>query len=165
MSYSGPCAWVEELSAFCTEGLWSENMHRYCAGTFIARNPPPSGQGRTYSKCPCGCHANNNERWIQANQDQRTTERFPRTQGSSNGSLGTAPALSRQYGSSPHGSQQATQLQRELDYHSRLLAPPGRKDSLQKRKKKGTKVLLPSTGRTVRLKGRKRGKTKCGRFK
>jgi len=59
MSYTGPCTWVEQLSAFCDPKVgWKdpEDMHHRCAGTFIARNPPPSGTGRTYGRCPCLCH-------------------------------------------------------------------------------------------------------------
>jgi hypothetical protein len=58
MSYTGPCSWVKELSAFCTESLWKDptDMHHRCRGTFIFSNPPPSGLGRTYSRCPCPCH-------------------------------------------------------------------------------------------------------------
>lgn len=61
MSYSGPCYWVIQLSAFCDPALnWKDpaDMHKRCAGTFIAKNPPPSGLGRTYGRCPCKCHGN-----------------------------------------------------------------------------------------------------------
>lgn len=59
MSYTGPCKWIEQLSAFCDPKVeWKEPeaMHKRCAGTFIAKNPPPSGVGRTYGRCPCICH-------------------------------------------------------------------------------------------------------------
>jgi hypothetical protein len=58
MSYTGPCIYVEKLSAFCDEALWKDprDMHRRCAGIYIAKNPPPSGQTRTYGRCPCPCH-------------------------------------------------------------------------------------------------------------
>jgi hypothetical protein len=59
MSYTGPCEWVDQLSAFCDPALnWKNpsDMHRRCRGTFIAKNPPPSGVGRTYGRCPCKCH-------------------------------------------------------------------------------------------------------------
>lgn len=71
MSYTGPCTWVEKLSTFYDpEMKWSDpnDMHGRCAGTFIYRNPPPSGVGRTYSRCPCQCHKppteESIERWI-----------------------------------------------------------------------------------------------------
>ncbi len=59
MSYSGPCLWVSQLSAFCDPLVnWNDpyRMHKACRGTFIAKNPPPSGQTRTYGRCPCPCH-------------------------------------------------------------------------------------------------------------
>lgn len=83
MSYSGPCYWIVQLSAECDPATgWEhpEEMHKHCHGRYIAHNPPPSGVGRTYARCPCPCHRQ--EIWTM--RDQKALEKKCETRSKKN---------------------------------------------------------------------------------